>query len=80
MSESLLSETPAPAAVNDQITDSVTQATPQQTDSSQRPEWLPEKYKSPEDLAKAYKELEGKLGTRDEELRKKVVEELQAEA
>lgn len=27
-----------------------------------RPEWLPEKFKSPEDLAKAYAELEGKLG------------------
>ena len=80
MSESLLSGTPAPAAVNDQITDSVTQAAPQQADSSQRPEWLPEKYKSPEDLAKAYKELEGKLGTRDEDMRKKVIEELQAEA
>lgn len=28
-----------------------------------RPEWLPEKFKTPEDLAKAYSELEGKLGT-----------------
>lgn len=27
-----------------------------------RPEWLPEKFNSPEDLAKAYKELESKLG------------------
>ena len=26
---------------------------------SDRPEWLPEKYKSGEDLAKAYKELSG---------------------
>lgn len=83
MSESLLSAAPqdtTAAPQNSQITDSVTQAAPQQTDSSQRPEWLPEKYKSPEDLAKAYKELEGKLGTRDEELRKKVIEELQSEA
>lgn len=80
MSESLLNggepQAAAPAAVNDQITDAVTQAAP----ASARPEWLPEKYKSPEDLAKAYKELEGKLGTRDEELKKKVMEELQAEA
>jgi len=80
MSESLLSGTPAPETVNDQITDSVTQAAPQQTDSSQRPEWLPEKYKSPEDLAKAYKELEVKLGSREEDMRKKLMEELQAEA
>jgi hypothetical protein len=30
--------------------------------SSERPEYLPEKFDSPEDLAKAYKELEAKLG------------------
>jgi hypothetical protein len=29
-----------------------------------RPEWLPEKFKSPEDMAKAYSELEKKLGSR----------------
>lgn len=28
-----------------------------------RPEWLPEKFKSPEELSKAYAELEKKLGT-----------------
>jgi len=28
----------------------------------ERPEWLPEKFKTPEDLAKSYKELERKLG------------------
>ena len=47
---------------------------------SDRPEWLPEKYKSGEDLAKAYKELESKLGGKEEELRNKLMEELQAEA
>ena len=46
----------------------------------QRPEWLPEKYKTPEDLAKAYKQLESKLGSKDEDLRKSIIEELQAEA
>lgn len=45
-----------------------------------RPEWLPEKYKSPEDLAKAYKELESKIGAKESDLRTKIVEELQAEA
>lgn len=30
--------------------------------SNDRPEWLPEKFKSPEDLAKAYAALEAKLG------------------
>lgn len=81
MSESLLSNNSAPqdtsaAPQNSQITDSVTQAAPQ----GDRPEWLPEKYKSPEDLAKAYKELETKLGTKEEDLRKKLQEELVAEA
>jgi hypothetical protein len=33
-----------------------------------RPEWLPEKFKSPEDLAKAYGELEKKFSTRTKEL------------
>lgn len=32
--------------------------------ASDRPEWLPEKFKSPEDMAKAYSELEKKLGTK----------------
>lgn len=79
MNESLLSQgaseqTQAP--VDSQITDAVTQT----AEPSQRPEWLPEKYKSPEDLAKAYKELESKLGTKEEDLRNKLIEELQSEA
>ena len=33
------------------------------TDSGEeRPQWLPEKFKSPEEMAKAYQELESKLG------------------
>lgn len=32
------------------------------TDSEERPNWLPEKFKSPEEMAKAYAELESKLG------------------
>lgn len=32
------------------------------TQTEDRPQWLPEKFKSPEDLAKAYAELESKLG------------------
>lgn len=31
-------------------------------ENESRPEWLPGKFKSPEDMAKAYGELEGKLG------------------
>lgn len=79
MSESLLSqgtETQPQEAQNGQITDAVTQ-TQQKTD---RPEWLPEKYNSPEDLAKGYKELQNKFGAKEEDLRNKLLEELQAEA
>ncbi len=32
----------------------------------ERPEWLPEKFKSPEDLAKSYQELEKKLNDKNE--------------
>ena len=32
------------------------------TPPEDRPQWLPEKFKSPEDMAKAYSELEAKLG------------------
>lgn len=49
-------------------------------ETSERPEWLPEKYKTGEDLAKAYKELESKLGTREEDMRQKFIDELNQEA
>jgi len=39
-----------------------------------RPEWLPEKFKSAEDLARAYSELEKKLGTRTPAQEEKVAE------
>lgn len=52
----------------------------EQASAPERPEWLPEKYKTGEDLAKAYKELESKLGSKDDEIRKSIIEEIQAEA
>jgi hypothetical protein len=39
--------------------------TPQPNDT--RPEWLPEKFKSPEEMANAYKSLESKLGSKEPE-------------
>lgn len=48
--------------------------------SQDRPEWLPEKYGSGEDLAKAYKELESKLGGKEDDMRSKLMEEIQQEA
>jgi hypothetical protein len=41
-------------------TDEVTETTEEQ--QTERPEWLPEKFKSAEDMANAYSELEKKLG------------------
>ncbi len=45
-----------------------------------RPEWLPEKFNSPEDLANSYTNLESKIGQKEEEIRNAVMEEIQAEA
>ncbi len=38
-----------------------------ESDDAERPEWLPEKFKKPEDLAEAYKQLEKKLGEKSGE-------------
>lgn len=48
--------------------------------SGDRPEWLPEKYNSPEDLAKAYKSLESKIGAKEEDLRNQIMEEINNQA
>lgn len=60
--------------------DFVTQEDVEQAAAPSRPEWLPEKYNSGEDLAKAYKELESKLGTKEEDIRSRIIEEIQSEA
>jgi len=60
--------------------DFVTQEDVEQAAAPSRPEWLPEKYNSGEDLAKAYKELESKLGTKEEDIRNRIIEEIQSEA
>lgn len=46
----------------------------------ERPEWLPEKYKTPEDLAKAYRELESKIGKKEDDLREQIIQELEEKA
>tara|TARA_R100000654_G_scaffold41411_1_gene67511 strand:+ start:2953 stop:3714 length:762 start_codon:yes stop_codon:yes gene_type:complete len=50
------------------------------TDITDRPEWLPEKFKSEKDLAEAYSNLEKKIGQKEEDLKKQWEEELQVEA
>lgn len=50
------------------------------TPAPTRPEWLPEKFDSPETFAKSYSELESKLGKGEEELRKTLMTELEQKA
>jgi len=69
------------AAVNDQITDSVTQGINQET----RPDWLPENFwvegkPNYENLAKSYSELRTKFGSKEDDLRARIIDELSSEA
>jgi len=49
----------APQEIDPESEEAVDAVPEEQTD---RPEWLPEKFKSPEDMANAYSELEKKMG------------------
>ena len=45
-----------------------------------RPEWLPEKFNTPEDLANSYASLESKLGASQEEIRDSIISEIEEQA
>jgi hypothetical protein len=77
MSDSLISGGEAQAEATE-ATESTEAVTQEATQAEQ--ELLLGKYKSPDDLANAYKELEKKLGSKEEDLREKLLEELQTEA
>lgn len=62
---------PAP---NEVEPEEATEAVQDNVQEEERPEWLPEKFKSPEDMAKAYGELESKLGADKEEVTEEAVE------
>ena len=47
------------------------------TEAPARPEWLPEKFNTPEDLASSYSQLESKLGASQEEIRNQLIEEFE---
>lgn len=47
---------------------------------SDRPEWLPEKFNTPEDMAASYSSLESKLGQSRDDMRAEVEQELEVEA
>jgi hypothetical protein len=47
---------------------------------SERPEWLPEKFNTPEDMAASYASLESKLGQGQDEIRAQIERELEVSA
>ena len=51
----------------------------EQTQSTERPDWLAEKFNTPEDMATAYNNLESKLGQKDDDIRNSVMSELEEE-
>ena len=57
----------APSEIEPTEEETNTESEELQQEKSDRPEWLPEKFKSPEDMSKAYSELEKKLGQSPEE-------------
>lgn len=50
------------------------------TEAPARPEWLPEKFNTPEDLASSYSQLESKLGASQDEIRQQLIEEFEQTA
>ena len=54
------------------------EATPEA--APERPEWLPEKFNTPEDLAQSYNALSTKLGEKEDDVRARLMEELQQQA
>jgi len=46
----------------------------------ERPAWLPEKFKTAEDMANSYSQLEGKLSQKEDDIKSQVMKDLEAEA
>ena len=49
-------------------------------ETTDRPEWLPEKFSDPADLGKEYKALESKLGEKEDDVRTRLMDELNEQA
>src|SRR6056300_401857 len=56
----------APQEIDPESEEAV-EAVPEEQTQQDRPDWLPEKFKSAEDMANAYSELEKKLGSNEQE-------------
>tara|TARA_R110000764_G_scaffold92792_4_gene176266 strand:+ start:2999 stop:3697 length:699 start_codon:yes stop_codon:yes gene_type:complete len=54
-----------------------TELSVEETTAPERPEWLPEKFNTAEDMATSYSNLESKIGAKDEELRESITQEMQ---
>jgi len=83
MSESLVAAEATEQTVTAEDSQIVTESTGDpifETETSADDELLLGKYKTPDDLAKAYKELESKLGGKEEDLRKSILEEIEESA
>ena len=65
--EEAVESQPSEASGEEEAVEEEEEAVEALEDDSERPEWLPEKFKNPEDLAKAYGELEKKMGEPSEE-------------
>ena len=52
----------------------------QTTQEVVRPEWLPEKFQTPEELAKSYGELSTKIGQKEDDIKEQVMKQLEEEA
>ena len=50
------------------------------TETVEKFDWLPEKFKTPEQLVQSYKSLESKFHTRKEDFKKNIMEEMASEA
>ena len=48
--------------------------------ADERPSWLPEKFKTPEDMANSYSNLEAKIGQKEEDIRSAVMKEMEETA
>ncbi len=62
-----------------EVTDNVEVAVETATEAPVRPEWLPEKFESPEALATSYGELESKIGQSRETIRDELMAEFEQE-
>ena len=58
--------------MSEEAQESAVEQTEQTEQAIERPEWLPEKFNTPEDMATSYANLESKIGQKEEDLRKNI--------